>query len=75
MAKQPLSQGVGAVLLFRVGVHLTSKPVIHFPSYINSFGVYQDFYVRKYLTNYTPSAIGYFLLFHIDKVLISTLDG
>ena len=29
------------------------------PRYINSFGVYQDFYVRKYLTKYTPSAIGY----------------
>jgi hypothetical protein len=28
-------------------------------SYINSFGVYQDFYVRKYLTGSTPSEIGY----------------
>jgi len=27
--------------------------------YINTFGVYQDFYVREYLTNYTPSEIGY----------------
>lgn len=27
--------------------------------YINAFGVYQDFYVREYLNNYTPSDIGY----------------
>ncbi|KAF9560641.1 monocarboxylate permease [Agrocybe pediades] len=27
--------------------------------YINSFGVYQDFYVREYLTNFTPSDIGW----------------
>ncbi|KAJ3511807.1 hypothetical protein NLJ89_g3884 [Agrocybe chaxingu] len=27
--------------------------------YINAFGVYQDFYVRSYLTDYTPSAIGW----------------
>ncbi|KAF8882756.1 MFS general substrate transporter [Gymnopilus junonius] len=27
--------------------------------YINSFGVYQDFYVRRYLTNFTPSDIGW----------------
>ncbi|PPQ91164.1 hypothetical protein CVT25_003141 [Psilocybe cyanescens] len=27
--------------------------------YINSFGVYQDFYVRRYLQNVTPSNIGW----------------
>lgn len=27
--------------------------------YTNAFGVYQDFYVREYLTNYTPSDIGW----------------
>ncbi|KDR69925.1 hypothetical protein GALMADRAFT_76714 [Galerina marginata CBS 339.88] len=27
--------------------------------YINSFGVYQDFYVRQYLRNFSPSAIGW----------------
>ncbi|TFK32270.1 monocarboxylate permease [Crucibulum laeve] len=28
-------------------------------AYINAFGVYQDFYVREYLTNYTPGDIGW----------------
>lgn len=28
-------------------------------SMVNSFGVYQDFYARTYLTNYTPSQIGW----------------
>ncbi|KAF9043327.1 MFS general substrate transporter [Panaeolus papilionaceus] len=27
--------------------------------YINAFGAYQDFYVREYLTRYTPSDIGW----------------
>ncbi|RXW23620.1 hypothetical protein EST38_g2226 [Candolleomyces aberdarensis] len=27
--------------------------------YINAFGVYQDYYVRIYLTHYTPSTIGW----------------
>ncbi|CAA7270046.1 unnamed protein product [Cyclocybe aegerita] len=27
--------------------------------YINAFGVYQDFYVRDYLSNYSPSDIGW----------------
>ncbi|CAA7263258.1 unnamed protein product [Cyclocybe aegerita] len=27
--------------------------------YINAFGVYQDFYIRSFLTDYTPSAIGW----------------
>ncbi|KIM38503.1 hypothetical protein M413DRAFT_30053 [Hebeloma cylindrosporum] len=27
--------------------------------YINSFGVYQDFYVREYLSDYTPGEIGW----------------
>ncbi|KAF8148677.1 MFS general substrate transporter [Crassisporium funariophilum] len=27
--------------------------------YINAFGVYQDFYVREYLTDFSPSAIGW----------------
>ncbi|KAF8351981.1 monocarboxylate permease [Amanita rubescens] len=39
---------VGAILLQFVGF-----------GYINTFGVYQDFYVRKYLTSYSPSAIGW----------------
>lgn len=26
--------------------------------YINSFGVYEDFYVREYLSSFTPSDIG-----------------
>ncbi|PPQ65140.1 hypothetical protein CVT24_003230 [Panaeolus cyanescens] len=30
-----------------------------FFGYINAFGVYQDFYVREYLTSYTPSDIGW----------------
>ncbi|CAG7848394.1 SubName: Full=Uncharacterized protein {ECO:0000313/EMBL:CCA73652.1} [Serendipita indica DSM 11827] len=25
----------------------------------NAYGIYQDFYVRHFLTNYTPSAIGW----------------
>lgn len=29
-----------------------------FVSYTNAFGVYEDFYVRSYLTNYTASDIG-----------------
>ncbi|KAF9460408.1 MFS general substrate transporter [Collybia nuda] len=28
-------------------------------AYTNGFGVYQDYYVRRYLTNYTPSEIGW----------------
>ncbi|KAF9484046.1 MFS general substrate transporter [Pholiota conissans] len=27
--------------------------------YINAFGVYQDFYIREYLTAYSPSSIGW----------------
>ncbi|KAF9524187.1 major facilitator superfamily domain-containing protein [Crepidotus variabilis] len=30
--------------------------------YINSFGVYEDYYTRHYLTHYTPSDIGSYLL-------------
>lgn len=28
-------------------------------SYVTSYGVYQDYYARSYLTSYPPSAIGY----------------
>ncbi|KAF8702195.1 hypothetical protein AX14_014482 [Amanita brunnescens Koide BX004] len=48
--------------------------------YINSFGVYQDFYVRKYLTNYSPSAIGWiggvqlFLTFFLGVFAGSAFD-
>ncbi|KAH6901201.1 monocarboxylate permease [Coprinopsis sp. MPI-PUGE-AT-0042] len=31
-------------------------------AYINAFGVYQDFYVREYLQNSSPAAIGLFML-------------
>ena len=38
-------------------LHVT--PFLH--SYINSFGVYQDLYVRVYLSDYSPSTIGWVL--------------
>ncbi|KIL66114.1 hypothetical protein M378DRAFT_75796 [Amanita muscaria Koide BX008] len=49
-------------------------------SYINAFGVYQDFYVREYLTKYSPSAIGWiggiqlFLMFSSGLLTGSAFD-
>lgn len=48
--------------------------------YINAFGVYQDFYVREYLTKYSPSAIGWiggiqlFLMFSSGLLTGSAFD-
>ncbi|KAM6501218.1 monocarboxylate permease [Amanita muscaria] len=48
--------------------------------YINAFGVYQDFYVREYLTKYSPSAIGWiggiqlFLMFSSGLLIGSAFD-
>jgi MCP family monocarboxylic acid transporter-like MFS transporter 10 len=36
---------------------------------INAFGVFQDFYSRFYLTNYTPSQIGWIGSFQIFCML------
>ncbi|KAF8624710.1 hypothetical protein AX17_007041 [Amanita inopinata Kibby_2008] len=48
--------------------------------YTNGFGVYQDFYVRNYLDDYTPSQIGWiggtqvFLIFSLGLVTGSAFD-
>lgn len=36
---------------------------LYISRYIASFGVYQDYYVREYLQNFSTSEIGYVLSF------------
>jgi len=64
---------VHAFLVF----YMSQLLISHTPRYTSAFGVYEDFYVRTYLTNFSASDIGcaYYSLTSVFDVLTTSSDG